>query len=60
MIINGILTEVQRYFKNKMHQSENKEEENKIFKELMEMHVHSWNLFFSLTDLSKGDLDAEI
>ena len=28
--------------------------------ELMEMHVHAWNLFFSLTELSKGDLDAEI
>ena len=27
---------------------------------MMEMHIHTWNLFFSLTELSKGDLDAEI
>ena len=26
----------------------------------MEMQLHTWNLFFSLTELSKGDLDAEI
>lgn len=60
MIINGILTEVQRHFKDKMNQCRNKDEDQKMYKDLMEMHVHTWNLFFSLTELSKGDLDAEI
>ena len=28
--------------------------------EILEQKIHTWNLFFSLTELSRGDLDAEI
>lgn len=60
MIINGILTEVKNHFTEKIAQSENMEDEIRNIKDTMELHIHTWNLFFSLTELSKGDLDAEI
>lgn len=35
-------------------------EDTRHIKDMLEMHIHTWNLFFSLTELSKGELDAEI
>ena len=61
MIINGILTEVKNHFQEKIQAAEAAgETDNRVLKDLMEMHIHTWNLFFSLTELSKGDLDSEI
>lgn len=61
MIINGILTEVKNHcLESKANTNENKEEDEKSTNEMLEQQIHTWNLFFSLTELSKGDLDAEI
>lgn len=60
MIINGILTEVKNHFQAKIKIAESKDEDARMLKDMMEMHIHTWNLFFSLTELSKGDLDQEI
>lgn len=61
MIINGILKEVKNHCFEKIQDNEDtKEEDEKYAQERMEQKLHTWNLFFSLTELSKGDLDAEI
>lgn len=61
MIINGILTEVKNAWqKKKKRTSEAREDEDKQYQEMLEQQIHTWNLFFSLTELSRGDLDAEI
>ena len=51
MIINGILTEVKNHCDEMQNQDDG---------DILEQKIHTWNLFFSLTELSKGDLDAEI
>ena len=58
MIINGILTEVKNNCYNM--KSGHEDENDKNTTEMIEQRIHTWNLFFSLTELSRGDLDAEI
>jgi hypothetical protein len=60
MIINGILTEVKNHCLEKKTEGEDTKEDEKLAQERMEQKLHTWNLFFSLTELSKGDLDSEI